>query len=164
MMRTHSASKQGSIGHEPLKARSRREIFRHICAVVFDVAPRWGDAIDAGAAIVVTSSPLTRADVQSAFDEISEQYHVAGIDLRFDQQNGGPLQAIFEPIDRSDPHRALPPALARRSLTREGSDQRLLRGGRRPVREPAGGPDPSAAPDTIPPATSWPGCQPSGRC
>jgi hypothetical protein len=48
---------------------------------------------------------ITRADVQSAFDEISEQYHVAGIELRFDQQNGGPLQAIFEPIDRRNTSR-----------------------------------------------------------
>ena len=119
MMRTHSASKQGSIGHEPLKARSRREIFRHIYAVVFDLAPRWGDAICEGAAIMVTSPLPTPADVQSAFDEISEKFHVAGIDLRFDEQGGGSLHAIFEPIDRTDPHRALQPALAPRSLTRQ---------------------------------------------
>jgi hypothetical protein len=60
--------------------------------VVFALAQRWGDE---GAAIVVTSPLLTRADVQSAFDEISEKYHVAGIDLRFDEQDGEPLQAIF---------------------------------------------------------------------
>jgi len=96
MVLAYSAPKQGRIGHEPLEARSRREIFRHICAVVFDVAPRWGDAIDEGAAIVVTSPLLTRADVQSVFDEISEKYHVAGIALRFDEQDGRPLQAIFD--------------------------------------------------------------------
>jgi hypothetical protein len=62
--------------------------------VVLDMAPSWGDE---GAVIVVTSPLLTRADVQSAFDQISEKYHVAGIDLRFDQQDEGPLQAIFEP-------------------------------------------------------------------
>ena len=115
----HSALKQGRIGHEPLEARSRREIFRHIYAVVFDLAPRWGDAICEGAAIMVTSPLPTPADVQSAFDEISEKFHVAGIDLRFDEQDGGSLHAIFEPIDRTDPHRALQPALAPRSLTRQ---------------------------------------------
>jgi hypothetical protein len=90
----HSASQQDSIGQEPLEARSRREIFRHTCAVLLDMAPSWGDE---GAVIVVTSPLLTRADVQSAFDQISEKYHVAGIDLRFDQQDEGALQAIFEP-------------------------------------------------------------------
>jgi hypothetical protein len=144
MVLAHSAPRQGRIGHEPLEARSRREIFRHICAVVFDVAPRWGDAIDEGAAIVVTSPLLSRADVQSVFDEISEKYHVAGIALRFDEQDGRPPQAIFEPIDRTDPHRTLQPALARRSLTRQApiSASRVARGG--PSRKsPIANPSPS---------------------
>jgi hypothetical protein len=99
----HSATKHGSAGDEPLEARSRQEVFRQMSAVVFDLAPRWGDK---GAAIVVRSSLLTRAAVQSVFDEISEKYHVAGIRLRFDQRDGWPLHAIFEPIDRTNPHRA----------------------------------------------------------
>lgn len=145
MVLVDSASKQGRIDHELLEARSRPEIFRHICAVVFDVAPRWGtegDGFDEGAAIVVTSPLLTRADVQSLFDEISEKFHVAGIDLRFDQQDGGPLQAIFEPIDRAGPHRAPQPALARRSLTRQAprSASWVARGGpsrRSPIANPS---------------------------
>ena len=103
MALVHSAARQGRIAQGPLEARSRREVFRHTCAVVLDRAPRWGDE---GAVIVVTNPLLTRADVQSAFDEISEKYRVAGIGLRFDQQDGGPLQAIFEPTGRADPHRA----------------------------------------------------------
>lgn len=99
MVHAHSASKRVSSRHESIEARSRQEIFRHIRAVVLDVAPGWGDD---GAAIVVTSPPLTRADVQSAFDEISEKYHVGGIDLHFDEEAGGPLKAVFGPIDRSN--------------------------------------------------------------
>ncbi len=119
MVPGHTASKQGRIRHELLEARSRPEIFRHICAVVFEVAPQWGDAIDDGVAIVVSGPLLTRSDVQSAFDEISEKYRVAGIDLRFDEHDGGPLHAIFEPIDRPDPRRVLRPPLTGRSLTRQ---------------------------------------------
>jgi hypothetical protein len=89
-------------GHMPLEVRSPRELFRQTSAVVFDLAPRWG-AVDDSAAIVVTSPLLTRADVQSAFDEISEKYHVAGITLRFNQQDGGPLKAIFEPSNPGRP-------------------------------------------------------------
>ena len=97
MVLVRSTSRQARIAAEPLEARSRREIFRHTCAVVFDLAPTWGDE---GAAMVVKNPLLTRADIQSAFDQISEKYHVAGITLRFDEQDGGRLQAIFEPIDR----------------------------------------------------------------
>jgi hypothetical protein len=141
MMVVHSASQQGSIGHESLEARSRQEIFRQICAVVFDVAPRWRWS-DGDAAIVVTSPLLTRADVQSAFDEISEKYHVAGIGLRFEEQAGGPLRAIFEPIDRTFSPRALQPGLARRSLTRRAPTNapRLARAGpsrRSPIANPS---------------------------
>jgi hypothetical protein len=92
--------KQGNIGQEPLAARSRREIFRHISAVVLDVAPTWGDE---DTAIVATSPLVTRADIQSVFDEITEKYHVAGINLRFDVQAGCPLRAILEPAGRADP-------------------------------------------------------------
>ena len=101
MMIADSASTTGRVRHELREARSRRELFRHICEAVGDMAPRWGDE---GTAIVVTS-PMTRADVQSVFDAISEEYHIAGIQLRFVEQSGGPLQAIFEPIDRRNTSR-----------------------------------------------------------
>ena len=94
MVLVRSAAKQGRIGPKLLEARSRPEIFRHTCAVVFGLAPRWGD--DGGVTVVI-SSPLTRADVEAVFDEISEEHHVAGIALRFDEQPGGHLRAIFEP-------------------------------------------------------------------
>ena len=97
MVLVRSTPRQARIGSEPLEARSQHEIFRHTCAVVFGLASAWGDE---GAAMVVTNPLLTRADIQSAFDQISEQYHVAGITLRFDEQDDGRLQAIFEPIDR----------------------------------------------------------------
>ncbi len=99
MVLVHPASKQTRSGRVPLEARSRPEIFRQTCAVVFDLAPRWGYEGDEGAVLVLTSPLLTRADVQSAFDAISDEYHVAGIDLRFDVQADGSLQAIFEPFD-----------------------------------------------------------------
>jgi hypothetical protein len=98
MVLVHPASQQTQSGRVLLEARSRPEIFRQTCAVVFDLAPRWGDELDERAVIVLTSPLLTRADVQSAFDAISDEYHVAGIDVRFDEQDDGSLQAIFEPF------------------------------------------------------------------
>jgi len=91
------ASKPGRIvGREALEAPSPREIFRRTRTAVFDAAPRCGEK---RAAIVVTSPLLTRADVRVAFEEITEKYRLAGINLRFDEQCDGSLQAIFEPID-----------------------------------------------------------------
>jgi hypothetical protein len=82
----------------PPVARSRHELLRQTCAVVLDPAPTWSDE---GAAIVVVADPrLTRADVLSAFDEITEKFHVTGIDLRVDEREGR-LRAIFEPRDAS---------------------------------------------------------------
>jgi len=83
-------------GREALEAPSPREIFRRTRTAVFDAAPRCGEK---RAAIVVTSPLLTRADVRVAFEEITEKYRLAGINLRFDEQCDGSLQAIFEPID-----------------------------------------------------------------
>ena len=80
------------------EARSRREIFRRTCAVVLDSAQTWGDE---GVAIVAMSPTLTRADVRSAFDQISEKFCVTGIDLRFDEHESGRLQAVFEANGRS---------------------------------------------------------------
>ena len=51
MVLVHPASKQTQSGRVLLEARSRPEIFRQTCAVVFDLAPRWGDE---GAVIVLT--------------------------------------------------------------------------------------------------------------
>ena len=144
MMIVDSASTPGRVGHELRQARSRRELFRHTCEAVVDMAPRWGDE---GTAIVVTSPPLTRADVQSVFDEISEEYDIAGIQLRFVEQNGGSLQAIFEPIDRRNTQRVqaglrssltIPRVTPARILVREDA-------------EPAHGssPTPALDPDTV---------------
>lgn len=87
----------------PLEAGSRQEIFRETSAVVFKVAWTLGDE---SATIALTNPRLTRADVQSVFDEISEKHHVAGIDLRFDEQVGGGLRAIYSV--RTDVPLALP--------------------------------------------------------
>ena len=81
------------------EARSREELFRRTCAVVFEMAPAWGST---GAAIVVAAPPLNQAAVQSAFDEISEKYGVTGIDLHFADEDGRRLHAIFSPSSRGD--------------------------------------------------------------
>ena len=81
-----------------LEAGARQEVFRRTCAVVLDLAQTWGDE---GLAIMVLSPPLTRADVQSAFDEISEKFSVAGIELRFGEHESGCPQAVFEAHGRS---------------------------------------------------------------
>jgi len=80
------------------EARSRREVILRTCAVVLDLAQTWGDD---GAAVVVMHPLLTRADVQSAFDEISEKFRVGGIDLCFAEHESGRLQAIFQAQSRS---------------------------------------------------------------
>ena len=80
------------------EARSRREVILRTCAVVRDLAQTWGDD---GAAVVDMHPPLTRADVQSAFDEISEKFCVSGIDLCFGEHESGRLQAIFQAHSRS---------------------------------------------------------------
>ncbi len=80
------------------EARSRREVILRTCAVVLDLAQTWGDD---GAAVVVMHPLLTRADVQSAFDEVSEKFRVSGIDLCFGEHESGRLQAIFQAQSRS---------------------------------------------------------------
>ena len=79
------------------EARSRREVILRTCAVVLDLAQTWGDD---GAAVVVMHPLLTRADVQSAFDEVSEKFRVGGIDLCFAEHESGRLQAIFQAHSR----------------------------------------------------------------
>jgi hypothetical protein len=43
-------------------------------------------------------APITWAEVQTAFDEIHEKQHLAGIRLHFDR-DGGRLRANFEPVE-----------------------------------------------------------------
>lgn len=92
------------------EARSRRDVIVRTRAVVLDLAQTWGDE---GAAVVVMHSPLTRADVRSAFDEVSEKFRVGGIDLCFEEHESGRLQAIFQAHSRSaypvpeEPHGAV---------------------------------------------------------
>jgi hypothetical protein len=80
------------------EARSRRQVILRTCVVVLDLAQTWGDE---GAAVVVMHPPLTRADVQSAFREVSEKFCVGGIDLCFDEHESGRLRAIFRVQNRS---------------------------------------------------------------
>ena len=49
--------------------------------------------------------PITRADVQAAFDEIDEKLHLVGIDLRFEKHA---VKAIFDPAG-AQPQRDLDP-------------------------------------------------------
>lgn len=83
-----------SIPVERPEARTRQELFRLTSSVVHDGAPTWGDR---HTGFVVANPLLTRADVQSVFDEISEKHNVAGIALRFEKRPDERLQAIFEP-------------------------------------------------------------------
>jgi hypothetical protein len=84
-------------GRPLLVARSHQEVFKCVHTVVLDIAPTWADE---GATVAVTGPLLTRAEVQSAFDQISEKYHVSGIDLCFSEEDGGRLQAIVRPSRR----------------------------------------------------------------
>jgi hypothetical protein len=45
---------------------------------------------------VIVEAPITRADVQRAFDEIDEKHHLRGIHLHFERQKDG-VKAIFDP-------------------------------------------------------------------
>jgi hypothetical protein len=85
----------GTIDPQPLFARSRRELFRHIRAVVLTAAPSWGDK--ATQTVVSTSPPLDCDDVQYLFDVICEKYRVDGVALRFELRTQGSVRAIFEP-------------------------------------------------------------------
>ena len=80
------------------EARSRREAILCTCAVVLDLGHTWGDE---GAVELVMHPPLTPADVQSAFDEVSEKFGVGGIDLCFEEHESGPRRAIFRAHSRS---------------------------------------------------------------
>ena len=88
-------------GPSPARARdrraglSRREEFRRTRTAVLDATRRCGG----GNTVVMTVvAPITWAEVQTAFDEIHEKQHLAGIRLHFDR-DGGRLRAIFEPVE-----------------------------------------------------------------
>ena len=103
------------IAGERSEARARREVILRTCVVVLDLAQTWGDE---GTAVVVMHPPLTRADVRSAFDEVSEKFRVGGIDLCFEEHESGPRRAIFRAHSRS----------------RVSGSRGATRGGRAPMR------------------------------
>ena len=82
------------------ETRSRRDLFRQTCTVLLEVAPGW---CEGDATVVIATPPLTGADVQSTFDEVSEKYRVSGVALHL-EEDGGKVRAIFEhsPRRRSD--------------------------------------------------------------
>ena len=114
MALVQSASKQGRAVREPFVARGREDLFAQLCAVIHILAPRWAE--NGSATILIIGPGLTRALVQSTFDEICEHHHVVGIELRFQEREGKPLRAIFRPSRSAE---------ARESTRRPGSDPRL---------------------------------------
>jgi hypothetical protein len=73
-----------------LEARSRQDIFRHACSVVFEEAPAWGE--DDAVVLELRNPLLGREDVEGTFEGISEKFNVSGIDLRFWERPRLPLQ------------------------------------------------------------------------
>jgi hypothetical protein len=55
-------------------------------AVILHVAPEWRP--DGCTTIVLTSTSLGPSDVQAAFDEIHERYHVEGMDVCVTEEDG----------------------------------------------------------------------------
>jgi hypothetical protein len=86
-------ARRGSAKSGKLEARSRQELVLCTRTIVRDLAPWWGD--EDSATVVIMSPWLGPRDVLMAFDEINERYHVAGIELEFDEQEGEPLRAVF---------------------------------------------------------------------
>ena len=76
-----------------LEARSRHELLLCTRAVLRDLAPSW--SIGDWAVILIKDPSLGHHEVHAAFDEINERYHVSGIGLEFDEQEGEPLRAVF---------------------------------------------------------------------
>jgi hypothetical protein len=76
-----------------LEACSRRELLLCTRTVVRDLAPSWtlGDTV----AILITDTAIGRDDVRLAFDEINERYHVAGVELEFEDGEEKPLRVVF---------------------------------------------------------------------
>jgi hypothetical protein len=102
MSLVRSVPRQGSPVQTPLRARTRRELFQNICAVVFELAPEWDG--EGGARIVLSHPHLTRADVEITFDAISEKYRVEGISLAVREQPSGGLEATL--VEHSSSGRA----------------------------------------------------------
>ena len=98
-----------------LEARSRQDIFRHACSVVFEEAPAW---VEDDAVVLELRNPLLgREDVEGTFEGISEKFNVSGIDLRFWERPRLPLQAIFRASRRTVTRR---PELGRAPARRTG--------------------------------------------
>jgi hypothetical protein len=81
------------------EALARRDALRRARAAVLDATRSCADD---RTAVVTLQPPVTRAEVATAFDEIEEKHHLAGIHLRFDRDDGK-LKAIFEPVETRDP-------------------------------------------------------------
>ena len=94
MALAHAAASKGRVAHGALEAHSREELLKLTQNVVIRSAPRWEK--DGVVSIVVSDPALTEADIQSAFDEIHEKLHVAGIALRIDDREQRGLLAVFE--------------------------------------------------------------------
>ena len=80
---------------DPRAGVSRREEFRRTRTAVLDATRRCRDG---NTTVVTVVAPITWAEVQTAFDEIHEKQHLAGIRLHFDR-DGGRQRAIFEPVE-----------------------------------------------------------------
>ncbi len=90
------ASRQSPVlTRDPRVALWRRENVRHARAIVFDATR---SCCEGDTAIVTLDAPISRADIQAAFDEIDEKYHLVGIELHFERRDGA-LRAIFEPTE-----------------------------------------------------------------
>ena len=79
------AARTGRAGSGQLVVRSRHELLRHMRAFILHVAPEWGP--EGCTTIVLTSTSLGLSEVQAAFDELDEKYHVDGVDLCVEQRD-----------------------------------------------------------------------------
>jgi hypothetical protein len=86
-------ARRGSARGGTFEAGSRHELLLCTRTIVRDLAPWWGD--EESATVIVVSPWLGPRDVLAALDEINERYHVSGIGLDFDEQEGEPLRAVF---------------------------------------------------------------------
>ena len=87
---------------------SRGEQFQRIRAAVLEATNTCGES---QTAVVLFAPPITRADVQAAFDEIDEKLHLVGIHLRFGLEQDT-VTAIFEPAGTQSRARPRPVAVS----------------------------------------------------
>ena len=78
---------------QPNGALSSRDQYRRTRAAVLEATNKCGKG---HSAVVVVKAPMTRSDVQAAFDEIVMKYHLVGIDLHFELEKHT-VKAIFDP-------------------------------------------------------------------